>query len=75
MQPRRDKISGRSHLAGYLSVTRLIRANQAQAAKLMKKLQIRNNKEQQYGERLEFGSYRRRRWAWFGLMGLAKFRQ
>jgi hypothetical protein len=75
MQPRRDKISGGSHLAGYLSVTRLIRANEAQAAKLMKKLQIRNKQEKQYGERLEFGSYRRRRRGWFGWMGLAKFRQ
>ena len=61
MQPGRDKISGCSHLASYLSVARFVGAYEAQPAKVMKKLEIGENEEKQYYKRLKFGSCRRGR--------------
>ncbi len=52
MQPRRDKVFGGRHLAGHLRVARFIRTHEAQTTKLMKKLQIANEQEKQYRERL-----------------------
>ena len=75
MQPRRDKIPGCSHLPGYLSVARLVWANEAQASKLMEELQIENSKEKHYGNRLQLLSNRGGRKNRFGLVGLARFRQ
>jgi hypothetical protein len=46
MQPRSDEVIGVRHLAGHLRIARFIRSYEAQATKLMKKLQIADEQEE-----------------------------